>query len=118
MTKEDLQQFRELLQEQKQDLIGLMDTRLQEQKQGLIGLMDTKLQEQKQGLIQCMNIIIESEITPKFNLLADEIAGIKSTMATKEQLNDLEVRMNDRFDVLEAAVKYHGNEINRLKKAL
>lgn len=88
MTKEDLQQIRELLQEQKQDLI------------------------------QCMNIIIESEITPKFNPLADEIAGIKSTMATKEQLNDLEARMDDRFDVLEAAVKYHGNEINRLKKAL
>lgn len=88
MTKEDLQQIRELLQEQKQDLI------------------------------QCMNVIIESEVTPKFNLLADEIAIIKSTMATKEQLKELEARMDDRFDVLEAAVKYHGNEITRLKKAL
>lgn len=92
MTKEDLQQIRELLQEQKQEII-----------------------------LECtanMNVIIESEVNPKFNLLADEIAIIKSTMATKEQLNDLESRMDDRFDVLEAAVKYHGNEITRLKKAL
>lgn len=62
--------------------------------------------------------IIESEVTPKFNLLADDIAIIKSTMATKEELNDLKARVEDRFDVLEAAVKYHGNEITRLKKVL
>ncbi len=92
MTKEDLQQIRELLQEQKQEII--------------------------QECTANMNVIIESEVTPKFNLLADEIAIIKSTMATKEQLKELEARMDDRFDVLEAAVKYHGNEITRLKKAL
>lgn len=107
MTKEDLQQIRELLQEQKQDLTELMDAKLQEQKQEII-----------QECTANMNVIIESEVTPKFNLLADEIANIKSAMATKEQLNDLEARMDDRFDVLEAAVKYHGNEITRLKKAL
>ncbi len=96
MTKEDLQQISEL--------------------------MDMKFQEQKREIIReftaNMNIIIESEVTPKFNLLADEIAIIKSTMATKEQLKELEARMDDRFDVLEASVKYHGNEITRLKKAL
>ena len=92
MTKEDLQQIRELLQEQKQEIIREWTAN--------------------------MNVIIESEVNPKFNLLADEIAIIKSTMATKEQLNNLESRMDDRFDVLEAAVKYHGNEITQLKKAL
>lgn len=96
MTKEDLQQISEL--------------------------MDMKFQEQKREIIReftaNMNIIIESEVTPKFNLLADEIAIIKSTMATKEHLKELEARMDDRFDILEAAVKYHGNEITRLKKAL
>lgn len=96
MTKEDLQQISEL--------------------------MDMKFQEQKREIIReftaNMNIIIESEVTPKFNLLADEIAIIKSTMATKEQLKELDARMDDRFDILEAAVKYHGNEITRLKKAL
>ena len=85
-------------------------------------LMDMKFQEQKREIIReftaNMNIIIESEVTPKFNLLADEIAIIKSTMATKEQLKEPEARMDDRFDILEAAVKYHGNEITRLKKAL
>ena len=92
MTKEDLQQIRELLQEQKQEIIRECTAN--------------------------MNVIIESEVNPKFNLLADEIAIIKSTMATKEQLNNLESRMDDRFDVLEAADKYHGNEITQLKKAL
>ena len=56
MTREALQQLRELLQEQSK---------------GLTELMDAKLQEQR---------------------------------------NDLQARMNDRFDILEAAVKYHGNE--------
>ena len=92
MTKEDLQQIRELLQEQKQEIIRECTAN--------------------------MNVIIESEVNPKFNLLADEIAIIKSTMATKEQLNDLVSRMDVRFDVLEAAVKYHGNKITQLKKAL
>lgn len=63
MTREAIQQLRELLQEQSK---------------GLTELMDAKLQEQR---------------------------------------NDLLARMYDRFDILEAAVKYHGNEITRLKNA-
>lgn len=42
--------------------------------------MGAKLQEQKQDLIQCMNVIIESEVTPKFNLLADGQTQIREML--------------------------------------
>lgn len=147
MTKEDLMQLSELmdrkLDQQKQEITELMDRKLDQQKQDITELMDQKLQEQdkrfdqklqaqeerfeqklqqqKQEIIQeCtanMNVIVESEVTPKFNLLAEEIENIKMTMATKKQIYDLEERMDNRFDILETVVKYHGTEINRLKKA-
>ena len=75
------------------------------------------LDEQEERYRQYMNVIIESDITPKFNLLAEETQNVKEHMATKERVDELEERMDDRFDILEATVKYHGTEINRLKKA-
>lgn len=51
--------------------------------------------------------------------LQEQNKGLTELMDAKlqEQRNGLWARMNDRFDILEAAVKYHGNKITRLKKA-
>ena len=94
-----------------------MDQRLAASEERMSARMDQKLADQKLDLIQCMNVIIESEVTPKFNLLADEIAIIKKTMATNERVDELETRMDERFDALEAVVKTHSGEISLLKKA-
>ncbi len=98
MTKEDLQQIRELLQEQKQDLAELMDA---------------KLQEQKQDLIQCMNVIIESEVTPKFNLLADGQAQIREMLIPRTRVDDLE----DEVKFLKLMCQQMAEDIAKLKKA-
>ena len=98
MTKEDLQQIRELLQEQKQDLAELMDA---------------KLQEQKQDLIQCMNVIIESEVTPKFNLLADGQNQIREMLIPRARVDDLE----DEVKFLKLMCRQMAEDIAKLKKA-
>ena len=60
-----------------------------------------------------MLVMMESFFTPKFNLLADSIALLHEKLAPKEAVEVLE----DRVDVLEAAVKHHSQEITELKKA-
>ena len=117
MTKEDLMQLKQLLDEQKQEIVGLMDRRFQEQG----ARFDKKLEEQKREIVQeCtanMNIIIESQIQPQMELIFEKFDILEEKMATNERVDRLEERMDDRFDVLEAAVKYHGMEISQLKKA-
>ena len=98
MIKEDLQQIRELLQEQKQDLAELMDA---------------KLQEQKQDLIQCMNVIIESEVTPKFNLLADGQTQIREMLIPRTRVDDLE----DEVKFPKLMCQQMAEDIAKLKKA-
>lgn len=107
MTKEDLLQISTLL-----------DAKLQEQKQDLIGCMEAKLQEQKQEIIQeCtanMNIIIESNVTPKFNLLADAIAEINQKLTPQEKIEEIE----NEIEAIKIVQQIHAKEIRALKKAL
>lgn len=84
MTKEDLLQIKELLNEQKQDLIG------------------------------CMNIIIESDVTPKFNLLADAIAEINQKLTPQEKIEEIE----NEIEAIKIVQQIHAKEIRALKKAL
>ena len=109
MTKEDLQQIRELLQEQEERT----NMRMSELKQDLTELMDAKLQEQKQDLIQCMNVIIESEVTPKFNLLADGQNQIREMLIPRARVDDLE----DEVKFLKLMCQQMAEDIAKLKKA-
>lgn len=106
MTNEELMQLKQLLDEQKA---------------GIIAEMDQKLAQQKQEVIQqCtanMNVLIESMIQPQINLLIERMDNIESKMATQKDLDELELAMDERFDILEALVTHHGHEITRLKKA-
>ena len=74
-----------------------MDQRLAASEERMSARMDQKLADQKLDLIQCMNVIIESEVTPKFNLLADEIAIIKKTMSALTHWRPLSKRIREKF---------------------
>lgn len=91
MTNEDLMQIKQLLDAQKQEII--------------------------QQCTANMNVLIESMIRPQMNLLAERMDNIEAKMATQKDLDEFELAMDDRFDVLEALVTRHGHEITRLKKA-
>ena len=71
------------------------------------------LQQQKQEILQEVKVLLEADITPKFNLLADSIQIIDEKLSPAEAMDDME----DRLDVLEATVRLHSKEIAKLKKA-
>lgn len=60
-----------------------------------------------------MQVLLEGLVDPKFNLLADGQKLIQEKMLPMEALDDAE----DRLDVLEAVVRRHSREIEKLKKA-
>lgn len=87
MTKEDLQQIRELLQEQKQEIIRECTAN--------------------------MNVIIESEVNPKFNLLADGQTQIREMLIPRTRVDDLE----DEVKFLKLMCRQMAEDIAKLKKA-
>lgn len=63
-----------------------------------------------------MNVILENEVTPKFNMLADMLLEMKEEISgnkTTARLDDAE----ERLDVHEAVIRRHSADIEKLKKA-
>ncbi len=79
----------------------------------MTGRMDQKQAEQKQDMIQCMNVIIESEIMPKFNLLADGIKDIQEKLVPRSRVDDLE----DEVKFLKLMVRQMAERVASLEKA-
>ena len=79
----------------------------------LMNQQKQEIQEEIKASESRMMVLMESYFEPKFNLLADGQALIRETMLPAEAMNTAE----DRLDVLEAAVKLHSREIEKLKKA-
>ena len=63
-----------------------------------------------------MKTIVDAEVTPKFNLLAEEIQGLHEKLDRMASPEDLEL-LERRVDTLELAVRKHSREIAELKKA-
>lgn len=81
--------------------------------QAIAKLMDVKLTRQKQEIMHEAGALIEADVLPKFNLLADGQKLIREQMVTRDDLADLE----SRLDVLEAVTRRNVREIDKLKKA-
>lgn len=81
--------------------------------QAISELMDVKLTRQKQEIMHEVGALIEVDVTPKFDLLADGQRLIREQMVTRDDLADLE----SRLDVLEAVTRRNVREIDKLKKA-
>ncbi len=75
--------------------------------------MDRKLAQQKHEIINEVKVLMEADVMPKFNLLADGIQSINEKMIPAEAIDEIE----DRLDALEATVRLHSKEIAKLKKA-
>ena len=90
-----------------------MTAKIMESEERMTGRMDQKLAEQKQDLIQCMNVIIESDIMPKFNLLADGIKDIQEKLVPRSRVDDLE----DEVKFLKLMCRQMAEDIAKLKKA-
>ena len=69
--------------------------------------MDRKLAQQKHEIINEVKVLMEADVMPKFNLLADGIQSINKKMIPAEAIDEIE----DRLDALEATVRLHSKEI-------
>ena len=64
-------------------------------------------------IAELMHVIVESEITPKFNLLVEGQQTLLETLAPKSRVEALE----EEVDFLKSIIKLHSEQIAELKKA-
>ena len=69
LDEKDLQALAQLMAQQKQEIIGELDTRV-----------DQKLASQKQEIMGEVAALMESYFDPKFNLLADGLAAVNEKL--------------------------------------
>lgn len=88
-----------------------------EMMKGMESSIDQKLEKQKQEILdegtRRMKLLLDSEVTTRFNLLAE---GQQTILEKLERLDDIEV-MDTRITALEAMVKKLNREMEKLKKA-
>ena len=88
-----------------------------EMMKGMESRIDQKLEKQKQEILdesaRCMKLLLDPEVTPRYNLLAE---GQQTILEKLERLDDIEV-MDTRITALEAMVKKLNREMEKLKKA-
>ncbi len=76
-------------------------------------LMDAKMAAQKKEIIRKVGVLIENEVTPKFNLLAEGQEDILRRMPSEDDMDIIDGRLTD----LEQTVRRHETEIAALKRA-
>lgn len=88
-----------------------------EMMKGMESRIDQKLEKQKQEILdegtRRMKLLLDSEVTTRFNLLAE---GQQTILEKLEHLDDMEV-MDTRITALEAMGKKLNREMEKLKKA-
>lgn len=84
-----------------------------EMMKGMESRIDQKLEKQKQDIMHDVKVLLDTEVTTQFNLLAE---GQQTILEKLERLDDMEV-MDTRITALEAMVKKLNREMEKLKKA-
>lgn len=69
-----------------QAIAQIMDQKLAQQKREIMGETKELLSQQKREIMQEVGVLIENEVTPKFNLLADLEASVKKLNREVAQL--------------------------------
>lgn len=116
MDQKLAQQKQDLLGEmaqQKQDLLGEMAR----QKDDILSEMDRRLAQQKEEILteatHRMQVLLDAEVKPMFNLLAEDISIIREKMIPESRVEAVE----DDVSVLKASVRQINRELRELKKA-
>ncbi len=90
-------------------LTEMMDEKIQASEVRMGEMMDEKIRASESRMMAMM----ESLFMPQFNLLAEKMDALEQKVVRREEHERVEARV----DVLEAVVKVHSIEIERLKKA-
>ena len=83
---------------------------------GMEDRIDQKLAQQKEEILDeathRMKVLLDTEVTTKFNLLAEELDAIKERLPAPDILEQIQ----EELDIQHAVVKRHTKEIQALKK--
>ena len=82
-------------------------------KKEIIGETNELLAQQKREIMHEVGVLIENEVTPKFNLLAEGQEEILRRMPSEEDMDIIDGRLT----ALEASVRKLNREVAQLKKA-
>ena len=96
-----------------QAIAQLMDSRIGESEKRMAELMDQRLAQQKQDIMHDVKVLLDTEVTPKFNLLAENQKIMLDKFAPKSELEEL----RSEVSVLKLAIRSINQEIAELKKA-
>ena len=96
-----------------QAIAQIMDSRIGESEKRMANMMDQKLAQQKREIMQEVGVLIENEVTPRFDLLAEGQEDILRRMPNEDDMDIIDGRLT----TLEASVKKLNREVAHLKKA-
>lgn len=102
LEEKDLQAIAQLMQGMKEEIIGETKELMARQKEEILDEATHR-----------MKVLLDTEVTTKFNLLAEELDAIKERLPDPDALEKLE----DELDLHYAMLKQHTKEIQNLKKA-
>ena len=102
-------------------VLSAMDSRIAVSEERMFSAMDTKsgaseariLANVDELISRRIGIVMENEVMPKFNLLADGIADIQEKLVPRSRVDDLE----DDVRFLKSMMRQMAEEIRQLKKA-
>ncbi|WP_312612929.1 hypothetical protein [Oscillibacter sp.] len=81
--------------------------------QAISEIMDSKLAAQKQEIMGEVQVLMESQFQPQFNLLAEGQQAILEKLVPRSRVDDLE----DEVKFLKSMVRRMDDELQALKKA-
>lgn len=102
LEEKDLQAIAQLMKGMKEEIIGETRELIAQQKEEILDEATHR-----------MKVLLDTEVTTKFNLLAEELDAIKERLPDPDALEKLE----DELDLHYAMLKQHTKEIQNLKKS-
>ena len=90
-----------------------MESRIDEKMGAMEARIDQKLAQQRKDIMHDVKVLLDTEVTTKFNLLAEGMEDIRRRMPNEDDMDIID----GRLDALEANVKKHAREISDQKKA-
>ena len=84
-----------------------------EMMKGMESRIDQKLEKQKQDIMHDVKVLLDTEVTTRFNLLAEGQQAIMDAITPKSEIEEL----RNEVSVLKLAIRTMNQEIAELKKA-
>ena len=113
LDEKDLQAIAQLMEQQRKDILSETKDLMAQQRKDILSETKDLMAQQRKDILHDVKILLDTEVTTKFNLLAEGMEDIRRRMPSEDDMDIID----GRLDTLEAMVKKHSREIAELKKA-